>query len=238
MPSPPHGTKDLVALTFAMESELSALSKLWQRASALPGLPYPLSLAEIKGRSILTQVTGIGKVHAATSVLRLIEQHKPRCIINVGCCGGIDPSLAVGNLAVSTELAYHDVWCGPPNAPGQVQGMPARFAADEDLVKSLSQKSVHPGLFCCGEYFAPGGDSLQRMRRDFPDGLTIDMESAAMAQVCRQEGVPFASLRIVSDTPGVVGTDHAQQYQDFWRCGYVQPFARVVDLLRHFITRH
>ncbi len=229
--------RGLVALVFAMESELRAVRGLWgEESTPLAGLPYPLSLVEVDGRELLVLVTGVGKVHAATSVLRLVERYSPSCIVNVGCCGGIAPSLSVGDLVVSEVLAYHDVWCGEPNAPGQVQGMPARFAADATLVAGLGDAPVRRGLFCCGEYFAPEGDSVARMRRDFPDALAVDMESTAMAQVCYQEGVPFASLRVVSDTPGIVGADHAAQYRYFWRGGYEVPFGRVVGVLRSFLA--
>ena len=45
-------------------------------------------------------------------------------------------------------------------------------------------------------------------------GLAVDMETAAIAQVCHMYRVPFLSLRIISDTPGI--GNHQQQYESFW----------------------
>ena len=55
---------------------------------------------------------------------------------------------------------------------------------------------------------------LGAIKHRFPAGLAVDMESAAIAQVCHLYGIPFLSFRIISDTPGV--EDHSAQYADFW----------------------
>ncbi|MBO6238699.1 MAG: 5'-methylthioadenosine/adenosylhomocysteine nucleosidase, partial [Bacteroidales bacterium] len=49
----------------------------------------------------------------------------------------------------------------------------------------------------------------------YPDALACDMESAAIAQVCRHYGVPFLSFRIISDTRAG-GHDRQTAYSDFW----------------------
>ncbi len=48
----------------------------------------------------------------------------------------------------------------------------------------------------------------------YPDALACDMESASIAQACNDCGVPFAVVRVVSDTPGQA--DNISQYQNFW----------------------
>ena len=60
----------------------------------------------------------------------------------------------------------------------------------------------------------PNRTELDTIKQRFPDGLAVDMESAAIAQTCYLYNVPFLSFRIISDTPGV--EDHASQYADFW----------------------
>ena len=58
------------------------------------------------------------------------------------------------------------------------------------------------------------GDELDKIKGNFPAGLAVDMESAAIAQTCHIYGVPFVSFRIISDTPGV--DKHIEQYENFW----------------------
>jgi adenosylhomocysteine nucleosidase len=55
---------------------------------------------------------------------------------------------------------------------------------------------------------------MDKIRAKYPDVHAVDMETAAIAHVCCKFNVPFLSLRVVSDTPGVDA--HTEQYQDFW----------------------
>ena len=115
---------------------------------------------------------GIGKVNAAIGAAEMIREHHPDAIISSGCAGGNGDNLKVQDVVVSTELAYHDVYCGEAVdgscVYGQVQGMPARFKADEHLLavaRQLSiandQLSIHPGLIVTGDWFV---DSREKMK--------------------------------------------------------------------------
>ena len=73
---------------------------------------------------------------------------------------------------------------------------------------------IHAGLILTGDQFITRRDTLDGIKALFPEGLAVDMESAAIAQVCYLQKVPFVSFRIISDTPGAKG--HQQQYDNFW----------------------
>lgn len=167
---------------------------------------------------VLTQ-SGIGKVCAAVGVTEMIRHSRPDCIINTGVAGGIDEKLRVMDIVVGENMVYHDVWCGEGNAYGQIQGLPAVFRSDEDLLESVvsvqGPVKIVKGLICSGDKFITDRMALKAIKGQFPDGLAVDMESAAMAQVCYMLGVPFLSMRIISDTPGNT-EDHSAQYRDFW----------------------
>ena len=168
---------------------------------------------------------GIGKVNAAIGAAEMIREHHPDAIISSGCAGGNGDNLKVQDVVVSTELAYHDVYCGEAVdgscVYGQVQGMPARFKADEHLLavaRQLSiaddQLSIHPGLIVTGDWFVDSREKMQEIVEKFPDARAVDMESCAIAQTCHIYGVPFISFRIISDIP--LSDTNASQYHDFW----------------------
>ena len=168
---------------------------------------------------------GIGKVNAAIGAAEMIREHHPNAIISSGCAGGNGDNLKVQDVVVSTELAYHDVYCGEAVdgscVYGQVQGMPARFKADEHLLavaRQLSiadyQLSIHPGLIVTGDWFVDSREKMQEIVEKFPDARAVDMESCAIAQTCHIYGVPFISFRIISDIP--LSDTNASQYHDFW----------------------
>ena len=177
---------------------------------------------------------GIGKVNAAVGTMRLVQKHHPDAIISTGLAGGIDPLMHVMDVLAATQSVYHDVDCGVglDCVRGQVQGLPVRFDADQHLldhalaIPLADGERLMTGLICTGDQFITDREALNSIKRNFVDGLACDMESAAIAQTCYLEGIPFMSLRIISDTPG--NTDnHQQQWADF--------LASMCDRSFHFV---
>jgi len=174
---------------------------------------------------IIVNKCGIGKVNAALGAQKMINEFHPDCIISSGCAGGNGDNVNVMDVVVSSELCYHDVYCGTAiddkTIFGQVQGLPARFQADPVLLEKASQLSshigtpaIHPGLIVTGDWFVDSKDKAMEIVRHFPEAKAIDMESAAIAQTCYLHNVPFISFRVVSDIP-LRDTD-ASMYHDFW----------------------
>ena len=179
---------------------------------------------------VIVEKCGIGKVNAALGVQRMINEHHPDCIISSGCAGGNGDDMQVKDIVVSTELAYHDVYCGTAvdgsTHYGQVQGLPPRFKADPYLLqksRELSSASViHHGLIVTGDWFVDSKEKMREIIGHFPEALAVDMESAAIAHTCYINNVPFISFRVVSDIP--LRDTNASQYHDFWTQVAAQSF--------------
>ena len=182
---------------------------------------------------VLTQC-GIGKVCAAVGTVEMIRYFSPDYILNTGVAGGIEARLRVMDMVVGKEVVYHDVWCGTGNEMGQVQGMPARYKADSKLLSAAlsvtSDIALCEGLICSGDRFITDRVALEGIKENFPEGLAVDMESGAIAQVCHMYATPFLSCRIISDTPGQV-ENHALQYQDFWTAAPEKSFEILKQLV-------
>ena len=180
---------------------------------------------------------GIGKVNAAVGTMRLVAQHHPDAIISTGLAGGIDVKMQVMDVLAASQSVYHDVDCGVGLGCqlGQVQGLPARFDADKRLLAHAVELPLEgderliTGLICTGDQFITDRQRLDVIKGNFPDGLACDMESAAIAQTCHLLGVPFLSLRVISDTPGRTD-NHQQQWEDF--------LASMCDRSFHFVKRY
>ena len=194
-----------IGIIVAMDKELRQLQQL-----------FPAS-------EVLVQKCGIGKVNAALGAQRMINEFHPDCIISSGCTGGNGDDINVQDVVISTELCYHDVYCGraidDTTVYGQVQGCPARLTADPTLLdKALSLHpsdiSLHPGLIVTGDWFVDSKDKMRDILGHFPEAKAVDMESCAIAQTCYLNHVPFISFRVISDMP-LYDTD-ASQYHDFW----------------------
>jgi adenosylhomocysteine nucleosidase len=152
--------------------------------------------------------------------------------VNTGIAGGTGANANILDVVIGTEVAYHDVWCGPGNAPGQVQGLPERFAGATELF-NLAPLSNNPtvklGLIASGDKFISTPADLQAVLATQPQAIAVDMESGAIAQVCHLKSVPFLAIRVVSDTPGA--ENHIDQYTDFWNLAPQSTFGILRQLL-------
>ena len=208
-----------IGIIIAMDKEFRRISEL------LDGLDVELD----GGRKFVTGILGenelvlhqcgIGKVNAAIGASEMIRRYNPDLLVSTGCAGGGRTDMEVMDIVASTELAYHDVYCGEAMGKtvyGQVQGMPARYSSPSDLVekaKSVSQR-VHAGLIVTGDWFVDSKEKMREIVSHFPEAAAVDMESAAIAQTCHIYGIPFISFRVISDIP--LKDTNAAMYHDFW----------------------
>jgi adenosylhomocysteine nucleosidase len=187
---------------------------------------------------IMIRQSGIGKVNAALTCLQLIQDFKPDVIISTGCAGGNGEGVHVGDVVVSKETAYHDVYCGDSmggSVYGQIQGLPPRFTTSERLVSTALQlngqqseegsplPTIHAGLIVTGDWFVDSKEKMQDILSHFPEAKAVEMESAAIAHTCFLQNIPFVSFRVVSDMP--MADEHASQYHDFWKNVSIKSFS-------------
>ena len=214
-----------IGIIVAMDKELQELQKVFD------------------SEQVVVRKSGIGKVNAAIGAYQMITTHHPDVIISSGCAGGNGDDISVQDVVASSELCYHDVYCGraidDSTQFGQVQGLPARFPADPYLLeRARSLQStldpsdnfrIHEGLIVTGDWFVDSKEKMREIVGHFPDARAVDMESAAIAQTCHLNHVPFISFRVISDIP-LRDTD-ASQYHNFWETVASHSF----DVTRSFV---
>ncbi len=224
----------MIGIIVAMDAEFRLVKALLSH----PKEEHVRHLHFVRGgigkREVVLMKSGIGKVCGAVGTVEMIARYAPDCILNTGVAGGIDDSLRVMDVVVAEEVVYHDVWCGEGNRWGQVQGLPARYAADRRLYEAAlsvrSDVALCGGLLCSGDRFITDRAELAGIKKHFPEGLAVDMESGAIAQACHLYETPFLSCRIISDTPGKV-ENHLLQYLDFWAAAPEKSFEILSALL-------
>ena len=202
-----------IGIIVAMEKELRQLRQLFD------------------GSDVMVQKCGIGKVNAALGTQKMINEFHPDVIISSGCAGGNGDDVEIQDVVVSSQLAYHDVYCGSAidnkTQYGQVQGMPARFEPEPWLLQKAINLDcgveVHAGLIVTGDWFVDSREKMREIVDKFPDAKAVDMESCAIAQTCYINKVPFISFRVISDIP--LRDTEASQYHDFWNSMAEHSFA-------------
>jgi adenosylhomocysteine nucleosidase len=214
-----------IAIVAAMHEELSALLAQMPDEQRVRVAGRDFWVGHLQGQPVVAVLSRIGKVAAAVTATVLLERFGVRAIVFTGVAGGLAPGVNVGDVVVATELLQHDMDASPlfPKHEVPLMGM-ARFAADAaignalaavavDVLRdpvalvgqqavdefSLRQPSVHRGLLVSGDRFVSTTAESEALQRELPDALAVEMEGAAMAQVCHDYGVPFAAMRTISD---------------------------------------
>lgn len=212
-----------------MTKELTLLLPLMENCTTITANDIEFYEGRLYGRKVVVAKCGIGKVNAAVTTLTLIEHFHVNMIINTGVAGGAGAEAGVLDVVVANRVAYHDVWCGPGTTTGQAAGCPAFFI--NPLPKSVLHAipDVKVGLIASGDIFVSKPEEVEKIKELYPDVMAIDMESAAIAQVCHLKNIPFMAVRVVSDTPGQA--DNISQYENFWNDAPQSTFAALNHIL-------
>lgn len=216
-----------------MNIEYRHVAAMLSETETVQSGPQAFLIGKMGESKVVLLQCGIGKTNAASGVTNLIMSFHPDYIISTGAAGGIDAKLNVMDIVIGKEVCYHDVICGDNYDPGQVQGLPRFFSGNAHLIDIATSLQtdirIVPGLICTGDQFITNRDELNVIKEKYPEGLAVDMESAAIAQVCHLWNVPMLSFRIISDTPGVDA--HFEQYLNFWDTMAEKSFAVTKEFL-------
>lgn len=196
----------------AMDEELAILKDALENESTREYGHMTFYSGQIHGQQVVLVKSGIGKVQAGITTATLINAFHVDAVINSGSAGGIGEGLAVGDLVISTETAYHDVDVTASDYKiGQLPGFPARFPASKELENKIAEAAkqsgvpAHFGLIVSGDQFIADSQRIKKIKADFPDALCSEMEGAAVGQVAYQNQTPYAVIRAMSD----VGDENA-----------------------------
>jgi len=167
-----------------------------------------------------------GKVAAAATATQVVTSYAATQVIFTGVAGAIEPTLSIGDIVVGTELIQHDLDATPifqryeipllgktalvtdPDLRARLTVAAQEFLrhdlstavlADELAVFNISSPRVRNGLIASGDKFFASAEEIATVRQQLPAALCVEMEGAAVAQVCEEYGVSFGIVRTISD---------------------------------------
>ena len=214
-----------VAIVSAMQAELSAVLAGLPEAQRQTVAGREFVQGRWHGHEVVVVLSRIGKVAAATTATVLIERFDVQQVLFTGVAGGVAPLAQVGDVVVASGFVQHDMDASPlfPVYEVPLYGR-AHFATHTALTAQLThaaqsalaqglldandrmdlgmpagRSQVHQGLIISGDRFVSTRAESQRLQQALPDALAVEMEGAAVAQVCHDYGVPFAAMRTISD---------------------------------------
>jgi adenosylhomocysteine nucleosidase len=166
----------------------------------------------LHGHAAVAVIAGIGKSAVAATTTLLIDRYGVERIVVVGAAGRVCVELSLGDVVVATELVHHDLDARPIFPRYHVPTLGTSRLASDPALSSLALAAaedfiaqddgnvavVRSGLVLSGDRFM-NATAIGGLRRRFPDALAVEMEGAAVAQICLEAGTPFAVVRSISD---------------------------------------
>jgi adenosylhomocysteine nucleosidase len=195
---------------------------------------------KLSGKDIVLAESGVGMTNAAMTTQKLIDMHNPEAVIFTGIAGAIDTSVHIGDIVICRSWITHDyVYHG---ADGPMPGGIRVYVPEIDSIQRKTGFDTDSALFAVADkllsmeiQFTKIGDRTPEIYAGgvgvsgnaFIDNyekrlwlsenfqaLITDMESAALAQVCTANGVPFIVFRSASDLAGGSGSSSARDELD------------------------
>jgi adenosylhomocysteine nucleosidase len=202
------------AIISALPEEQTGLIQLLSNHEHFAHIPRGLEHGFIHKKPVILALAGVGKVAAATTATMLIERYKVQRIVFTGVAGAVATHVNVGDVVVGLKYLQHDMDASPlfPRFEIPYTGI-SRFAGDGSLIAIISEAlsahsiraeglkgfKMHQGLIISGDRFVSSASEVQALRTALPDALCVEMEGAAIAQVCHDYKIPFAAVRSISD---------------------------------------
>lgn len=212
-----------LAILSALAEEQQGIFEQLDKAQRVQHAGREFGLGVWHGQLVVLALSRIGKVAAATTATALIEKFQVSRIVFTGVAGGVGEGVQVGDVVVAGDFIQHDMNAAPlfPTFEIPLYGQ-ARFACDPALTAILleataagiscasglfslnaSKPRVHHGLVASGDRFVSAASEVQvlqaALRSQGHEALAVEMEGAAVAQVCYDYGIPFAAVRTISD---------------------------------------
>ena len=201
----------------AMESEIRDLGASLERERIEKNAGREIHYGSLEGHPVALMLCGVGKVNAALSATVLACHAKVDRILVTGISGGLAEGLKVGDIVIGDSFVQHDMDASPlfPRHEIPFEGFSViesdpelrhllAVAARSMLVSSrppgLESAEVFEGLVISGDQFLSNNKARERVLGSLPKACAVDMESAAIAQVCRVADIPLGVLRVISDS--------------------------------------
>lgn len=199
-----------IAIIAAMEEEVNEIKKIMNNIKVKK--IYELSILEgnIQDKECILVKCGVGKVNAARTTQILIDNYDIKYVINVGSAGAGSYDLKIGDIVIGKTLVQHDFDITAfGHKKGYISNIGENISSDKNLIDEFEkvinniknkEYNIKIGTIASGDIFCNDIKMKEKINTKF-NADVIEMEGAAIAQVCYLDKIPFIVIRSISDTP-------------------------------------
>ena len=198
-----------IGIIAAESKEMMAIKK--KMNNIIVDIKYNMNfyIGNIYNHEIILIECGVGKVNAARTAQTLIDTYNVDYVINVGSAGAVNPKLNIKDIVIGESLVQYDfdITGIGDYEKGEICDVGRFIECDKDLVNGFSQVlnnvdkdyNIYIGKIGTADYFCSNHEKGKQIHDEF--GVEcVEMEGAAIAQVCYLDKIPFIVIRGISDT--------------------------------------
>lgn len=194
----------------AMQEEMEEIKKIMTEIQEEQIYELKFIKGKISETELVLVESGIGKVNAARVTQILIDKFNIEAIINVGSAGCANDELDIGDIVIGRKIVQHDFDITAfGHQKGFISNIGQYVESDNKLVAKMEQTikqivndefKIKIGIIATGDIFCTETKMKEKIRTKF-EADAIEMEGAAIAQVCKLDNIPFIVIRSISDSP-------------------------------------
>ncbi len=199
-----------VGIIAAMQEELDEIIKIMTDTKKETIYEIEFLHGKIQNKEVIAVKSGIGKVNAGRTTQILIDKYNVDNVINVGSAGALNPEINIGDIVIGDKLIQHDFDITAFNhEKGFITGVGDYLCSDIGLIEkfentvnilSNNEYKITKGVIASGDIFCTEIKMKEKIFSKF-NAQCVEMEGAAIAQVCYLDKVPFIVIRSISDSP-------------------------------------
>lgn len=194
----------------AMQEEMQEIENIMEEKKNQKIYELNFITGKINSTEVVLVEAGIGKVNASRTTQILIDNFEIDAIINVGTAGSANDELEIGDIVIGKKVVQHDFDITAFGHPkGFISNVGQYVESDSTLIEKMKQTiskmqenefKIKIGTIASGDIFCTEAKMKEKIRSKF-NADAIEMEGAAIAQVCKLDNIPFIIIRSISDKP-------------------------------------
>jgi adenosylhomocysteine nucleosidase len=207
-----------IAIVSAMAEEMQLYLDTCTVTASTERAGFAVHTATHAGHDLVLVKCGVGKVHAAMCTQLLVDRFDAAAVLCTGTAGAAHDGLDIGDLVVATDCVHHDIDVGFLGLPrGRIPFTDLRFFETSSHLRDLAlaatgpAHTAHRGRVLTGDTFVQDRDYLRTIRDEL-GGDCVEMEGAAVGQVCTLNDVPYLVVRAISDRADGTSADDFQAF--------------------------
>ncbi|WP_457615633.1 5'-methylthioadenosine/adenosylhomocysteine nucleosidase [Lutibacter sp.] len=213
----------MIAIISAMQEEIQALlNELKNKSTTIKGM-RKYYIGDLFGKKVVLVFSRWGKVASAVTTTQLINDFPINEIIFTGVAGSISKNLNIGDIVIGKNLYQHDLNASPlynqfeipllnksalsttnttklENAVQKFLTTFSTYIHSEDIKRfHITNPKMVLGDIASGDQFISDTKKIESLNHLLPTAVCVEMEGAAVAQVCFEYDIPFSIIRTISD---------------------------------------